>query len=145
MCSSDLSNFSACSFAPSAPVTPGNTAVNVVMTISTTQAITSQSAGGLSSTTLYAFWLLFPGITIVCCASRTRITRSVLQRFIAVASLPTLLLLMLTLLSCSGTSVGGRKGQSGTPPGTYKILVTGTSPGTSADAGQSAQVTLVVH
>jgi hypothetical protein len=60
-------------------------------------------------------------------------------------SFPALLLLLLTLLSCSGASVGGRKGQPGTPPGTYKILVTGTSAGTPADSGQSAQVTLVVH
>jgi hypothetical protein len=49
------------------------------------------------------------------------------------------------MFSCSGTSIGGRKGQPGTPPGTYKIIVTGTSSGTPADAGQATQVTLVVH
>ena len=67
------------------------------------------------------------------------------EEFVALTSLPTLLLLMLTLLSCSGTSIGGRQGQPGTPPGTYKIIVTGTSAGAPADAGQSTQVTLVVH
>jgi len=33
---------------------------------------------------------------------------------------------------------------SGTLPGTYHITVTGTSPGTPPDAGQSVQVILVV-
>jgi hypothetical protein len=34
---------------------------------------------------------------------------------------------------------------SGTLPGTYHITVTGTSPGTTADAGQSVQVILIVN
>jgi len=142
---SGLPDLSACSFAPSSPVTPGNTAVNVVMTISTTAATTSQLARGASPSTFFAVWMLLPGIVIVWGASRPRITHRPRQRFAALASLPTLLLLMLTFLSCSGTSIGGRRGQPGTPPGTYKITVTGTSPGAPADAGQTKQVMLVVH
>jgi len=138
---SGLPLLSACSFAPSSPVTPGNTAVNLVMTISTTAATAAQLAGGAAPSSLYAVWLLLPGITIVWCASRPRTRRKAKRRFIALASLPTLLL-MLTLLSCSGTSIGGRKGQPGTPPGTYTVTVTGTSPDASA---KSTQVTLVVH
>ena len=111
------------------------------MTISTTAATAAQLAGGAAPSSLYAVWLLLPGITIVWCASRPRTRRKAKRRFIALASLPTLLL-MLTLLSCSGTSIGGRKGQPGTPPGTYTVTVTGTSPDASA---KSTQVTLVVH
>jgi hypothetical protein len=141
---SRLPVLSACSFAPSSPVTPGSTAVNVVMTISTTAATTSQLAGGVLPSTFYAVWLL-PGIAVVWCASRLHIRPSARRRFVTLASLPAILLLMLALLSCSGASIGGRKIQPGTPPGTYMIVLTGTSPGTPADAGQSTQVTLVVH
>jgi len=58
-----------------------------------------------------------------------------------------LILLLLTLPSCSGVSSvgGGGGGNQGTPPGNYKITVTGTSPAVPADAGQSTQVTLVVN
>jgi hypothetical protein len=142
---SGLPDLSACSFAPSSPVTPGNTAVNVVMTISTTASTTTQLAGGATPSTLYAVWLLLPGISVVCCAARPCARRSTRRKFVALASFPVLLLLMLTLLSCSGASIGGRKGQPGTPPGTYTIILTGTSPGAPADAGQSTQVKLVVH
>jgi hypothetical protein len=139
---SGLPDLSACSFAPSAPVTPGNTAVNVVMTISTTAATTAQLEKRGSPSVLYGVWLLLPGIAIRLWASRARTRRIIRQKFVALASLPTLLLLTLTLLSCSGTSIGGRKGQPGTPPGTYTINVTGASPGAAA---KTTPVMLVVH
>jgi hypothetical protein len=47
-------------------------------------------------------------------------------------------------LSCSGVSNGGGGGGGGTPQ-TYQVTVTGTSPGTPPDAGQSVIVTLVVN
>jgi hypothetical protein len=137
---SNLPDLSACSFAPSAPVTPGNSAVNAVMTISTTAATTAQLGPRTPASILYAAWLLLPCITIACFSIRPRTRR----KRSALVSFP-ILLLLLSLISCSGASVGGHRGQPGTPPGTYKILVTGTSSSTPADSGQSTQVTLVVH
>ena len=53
--------------------------------------------------------------------------------------------LLSLLTSCAGVSNGGSGGGgSGGNPVTYKVTVTGTSPGTAADAGQSTVVTLVV-
>lgn len=143
---SGLPSLSQCSFNPPGPVTPlPFPGQSIVMTISTTAAITSQRSGGFSPMTLYAVWLLLPGITLVCRASRPHRRPNTRKKLAALASLPTLLLLMLTLLSCGGVSTGQHHVQPGTPPGTYPITVTGTSAGTSADAGQATQVTLVVH
>ncbi len=138
---SGLPDLSACSFAPSAPVTPGNSAANVVMTISTTAAITSLVTSGGPRSTFYAVWLLLPGIVVGWCATRARGKR----KFMALSSAPVLLLLMFTLLSCGGVSTGQHGGHPGTPPGKYTIIVTGTSAGTPADSGQSTAVTLVVN
>jgi hypothetical protein len=55
-------------------------------------------------------------------------------------------LLMMTVLSCGGASTGGgAPPPSGNQPVIYHITVTGTSPGTVPDFGQSAQVLLVVN
>ncbi len=137
----NLPTLSSCSFAPSAPVTPGNSAANVVMTISTTAATTADSRlPARYWPSLYALWLLAPGIVIGCVAGR----RTAARNFRVSGPLLMLFLLMLTL-SCGGASTAGGGGQPGTPPGTYKITVTGASPGAVADAGQATQVTLVVN
>jgi hypothetical protein len=54
---------------------------------------------------------------------------------------------MIALISCAGVSSGGGSSGGGQPPQpvTYHITVTGTSPGTPADAGQSTTVALVVN
>jgi hypothetical protein len=57
-------------------------------------------------------------------------------------AIPIFILLAFSLLSCSGVSSGG-SGMTGNPT-TYHVTVTGTSPGTAADAGQSVQVILIV-
>jgi hypothetical protein len=140
---SGFPSYSQCMFNPAAPVTPGNSSANVVMTISTTAATTvSRWAGGRSI--FYAVSLLLPGIAL----SRGRGARGSKKRNLWVpGSIATFLLLMLTLPACGGVSSagGGGGGHPGTPPGTYKITVTGASSGTPPDACQSVQVTLVVH
>ncbi len=141
-----LPALSQCTFAPSAPVTPGNSATTVVLTITTTGTSASSDTSQRASRfrlPLYAGILMMPMLFVFAAADRR-------QR------LATLLLLLFSLLlimtACSGVSSGGSGGSGGgqgtsqrTPPGTYKITVTGTSPGTSPDAGQSTQVTLVVN
>jgi hypothetical protein len=135
-----LPALSQCSFDPSAPVTPGNSAANVVMSISTTAATTAFLASPYRRSILYA--TLLPGIVIVWAGSRRR-----KQRLTVLGTIALLLFLMLALPSCGGVSSGGsgRTGQPGTPPGTYTITVTGTSSGAPPDAGQSTPVTLVVN
>jgi hypothetical protein len=54
-------------------------------------------------------------------------------------------LMIMVFVSCAGVSNGGGGGGQPPPPATYHITVTGTSPGTPSDAGQSTTVTLVVN
>jgi len=140
---SGIPAYSQCMFNPAAPVTPGNSSANVVMTISTTAATTaSRWTDGRSI--VYAMWFLLPGIVLTW---RTGERRSNKRKLWVSGSIAIFLLLILTLPACGGVSSagGGGGGHPGTPPGTYKITVTGASSGTPVDAGQSVQVTLVIH
>ena len=145
-CSTGLPSLSQCSFSPSAPVTPGNSSAAVVMTISTTATTTAQGWRSTHRSFLYAVWLLLPGMLI----SVRMHGGGFRRRKLSVAGVIAILLLLVFLASCAGASSGGSGGgggggHPGTPPGTYKITVTGTSSGAPADAGQSTQVTLVVN
>jgi len=138
---SGLPLLSKCLFAPATPVTPGDSAATVVMTISTTAPTTAShwQRGSI----FYAIWLLFPAIA-VCGGTIDRILprrRRAAWKWIA------LLFLLLVLPSCSGVSSNGGGGgsQPGTPSGSYTVTVTGTSTGAPADAGQTTQVILVVN
>ncbi len=136
----NLPSLALCSFNPAAPVTPGNSAVNVVMTISTT-ATTSALRARRSS--FYAAWLVLPGLAI-CWVGLGR--RSAKSKLAPLTGSTILFLLVLVFTACGGVSSGGGGGgKQGTPPGTYKITVTGASSGTPADSGQTTQVTLVVN
>lgn len=140
-CAGGLPAGAQCIFNPSAPVALGITSAAVVMTISTgTSAIALRSPVGHSI--FYALWLLFPGIVIV----YGEVTTRSLKRKARVAGVAMLLLLTLSLslLSCGGVSSGGITSTTGGQPTIYQITVTGTSPGTTPDAGQSAVVALVV-
>jgi len=223
-----------CLFNPSTPVTPGSSAADVVMNISTTAATADFRASANHPAMFYPLGLLLPGFVTgltVSCIPKKRGPR-------VVGWMATLSLLLMTfaLLSCGGVSTGGGGGtcssmpgvpagltassttstgttlgwtassvgsgcsatytvyknaallttttsptnnvsglsagttysfavaasdsygssaqspainvttlSSGTLPGTYHITVTGTSPGTTPDAGQSVQVILIVN
>jgi hypothetical protein len=137
---SGLPALAQCLFSPSAPVTPGNSSASVVMTITTTAATTSLALPGGNGSIFYAVGLLLPGMLIGCVA----LGRNSGKRTLSLAGALAMLLLLLLLASCAGASSGGG-GHQGTPPGTYKFTVTGTSSGAPADAGQSTQVSLVVN
>jgi hypothetical protein len=138
---------SICNFTPN-PVTPGNSAAAVVLTISTTPS--SASSAPHTAVFLYVLGLALPGAVLITRVGR-RGRRSKLTRS---ASLFGLFLLLAWLPSCGGGGSngggggggGGELGQ-GTQPGTYTIVVTGTS-GTQGTAGylsnQAPSVTLVV-
>lgn len=153
-CASGLPAGAQCIFVPSAPVPLGSGSAAVVMTITVPNGTASLrppephsreahpivADSIVSHSIYYALWFLFPGIVIVCSE-----TRRCSRRKARLWSVAALLLLTLTLFSCGGVSNGASTtGTTGNQPVIYQITVTGTSPGTTADAGQSAVVALVV-
>lgn len=140
-CTAGLPPQAQCSFSPSGAVTPGNSAVDVVMSISTKAS--KASVGWMSGRiwALYAMWLL-PGIVIAGSARKNRAGKWVARA----GGLALFLPIVLLCLSCAGASTGGGGGGNPPPnPVTYHVTVTGTSPGTAPDPGQSTTVTLIVN
>jgi hypothetical protein len=140
-CTAGLPAQAQCSFSPSGAVTPGNSAVDVVMSIST--KADKASVGWMSGRiwVLYAMWLL-PGIVIAGSARKNRAGKWLGR----VGGLALFLPIVVLCLSCSGASTGGGGGGNPPPnPVTYHVTVTGTSPGTATDPGQSTTVTLIVN
>ena len=140
---------SQCTFNPTS-VTPGSSSASVVMTITTTastaKAVRSaaQPRGGVLI--FFTSWLALPGFVLLGGAPRKpRHRKSTFW-----ISLVALLLLAMLLTSCSGATGisnnggggGGGGGQQGTAPGTYSIIVTGTS---GALTHQAPAVQLVVN
>jgi len=134
---------SLCGFTPGT-VTPGNSSAAVVMSMSTTAAASSSSRAGR----LYALLLGLPGVALLGIRRHGRRRRKPSQVF----CLFSLFLLALSLVSCGGGgSNGGGSGgggggggggqQQGTQPGTYTIIVTGTS-GTLSHAAASVILTV---
>ena len=138
-CTAGLPAQAQCIFTPSTPQTPGSSAVDVVMNISTVASKARLQSRNRHASIVAAVCMLLPGIVINFGAAGRRSIRPRIR----VLGLIAILLLIGLLLSCSGVSSGGT-GSGGGPPVTYTITVTGTSPGTASDAGQSVQVKLVV-
>ncbi len=128
-----------CLFSPSDPQTPGDSAVDVVMTISTAASSTTSRRRSDKLPIFYAMWLLLPAVVLgATCRRKASVFLRPLSLFITT-------LCLLALLACAGVSTGGGGGGGGTQnPVSYKITVTGTSPGTAADPLQSTVVTLVI-
>ena len=140
-CTHGLPAGARCSFNPSGAVTPGNSAVDVVMSISTMQTGSNASHRKPNpfSATLF---LLLPGIVIGTSRFGSCKSKFTLRAFFIVGVMS----LLIIMLACAGASTGGTGsiGTSTSTPVTYQVTVTGSSPGTTPDAGQSAMVTLVV-
>ncbi|MGH9493880.1 MAG: hypothetical protein ACRD3B_02685 [Candidatus Sulfotelmatobacter sp.] len=134
---------SQCAINPS-PVTPGSSTASVTMTIITTRS--SRATHLLGKTALLIPWLALPGLMLFTTRPR-RIRRG---KSALVAALFGLFMLALLLPSCGeagpNTSTtqtgGGGQQQQGTQPGTYTIMVTGTSGSLSH---QATAVTLIVN
>lgn len=141
-CSAGLPTGAQCMFNPSTAVTPGNSAVDVVMSISTKATSANQRFPLDGIALLLAGGSLFPAIVLAPPTSRNRQNRA---RF-GLAMLLCFLFVLMWLPSCSGVSKSNTGSGGGTTnPVTYQITVTGSSPGTPPDAGQSTQVLLVVN
>jgi hypothetical protein len=134
-CTAGLPVQAQCVFNPSTPQTPGNSAVDAVMNISTTTASGSQVRPRRVAT-LVAPWLLLPGIALGWVVAGARGA----TRKRCGLGLPILLVLLTGFLpSCSGVSNGGGGGTG--PPVPYNVTVTGTS----GSLSHSVQVTLIVN
>jgi hypothetical protein len=129
-----------CIFNPSAPVTPGNSAIDMVMNISTSGTSVRSETPVRGNLPPPAMWLPVAAIVIGMSASghRTAKPRQLLGCVV-------FCLMMMGLVSCAGVGNGGGGAGQRPPPATYYITVTGTSSGTPSDAGQSTTVTLVVN
>jgi hypothetical protein len=136
-CPSGLPAGAQCQFNPSGPQTPGASAVDVVMSIST--ATRSAASPPAHAAAFYGLWFAWPAAVIVWGGANSREKKRARSRL---GAIPIFILLAFSLLSCSGVSSGG-SGMTGNPT-TYHVTVTGTSPGAAADAGQSVQVILIV-
>jgi|GEM_PF-416203 len=124
----------ACSFTP-ASVTPGNSSAAVVMTVATMAASNSSAR----SPAVYALWLVMPALVVLGSRKRYRNGRlGLLSFWLAFCALA------FSVASCGGgTGNGGNSGQQqGSQPGTYTIIVTGTS---GALVHRAAPVTLIVN
>ena len=141
-CMAGLPTGAQCSFSPSNPITPGTTAVNVVMSISTPSSKAALQWPLTPASSIYAICFSMAALIFVSGpGGERRKARRISQCIATVFVLP----LLISLVSCSGVSSGGG---GGTPPPvnpvTYQITVTGTSPGTAPAAGHSVKVSLVV-
>ncbi len=123
-----------CLFAPSTPVTPGSSAVDVVMNISTTA---NSHRASRSNVLFYSLGLLLPAIVIGWAKGKGRRSRKPLSSL----ALLGLLAFALYLPSCGGVSSGGGGGggNCSSTPGIPSGLVASstTSTGTTLSWGPS--------
>jgi hypothetical protein len=140
-CPQGLPSGAQCNFSPSAPVTPGTSAVNVVMSIATSANGAALKSREGRSWMVYATWFFLPALAMISGSVRNR-SQKLRRLFFAITALP----FLLCLASCSGVSSAGNGGTSPPPNSgiTYLVTVSGSSPGTPPTAGHSAIVTLIV-
>jgi hypothetical protein len=140
-CTAGLPSGASCNFSPATPVTPGTSAVNVVMSIATPASRVALSALAAHRWILYATWLCLPlAVSLVAIrpgkASRAR----------SLYVMPFAIALISLFASCSGVSTTD-PGGTGHPnnPVSYHVTVTASSPGVPDAPGHSAVVALVVN
>jgi hypothetical protein len=142
-CAKGLPSGAQCNFSPSSPITPGASAINVVMSIST-QGSSAALSRGVRGAVVLAASLFMPALLWAFTSPRRRHRSRGKLGFLPVIMLTVPLLLILA--SCSGVSAQGGGGTT-LPPGnpvTYQVTVRASSPGLPDSASHSAIVTLIV-
>lgn len=138
-CTAGLPAGAQCLFSPST-VTPGNSAANVVMNISTTKANIQQweafVPGQFPPPTI---WLPVAAIVV----SMGAFGNGTSNKWRQVLGAAIVGLAMMAFVSCAGVSSAGDGGQP-PPPATYTVTVTGTSSDTPPDVHRTT-VKLVVN
>ncbi len=80
-CSAGLPSQAQCSFSPSGAITPGTSAVDVVMSIATKAGSAAINPPARRSLALYAIWLAMPGLVVVAAATTKRKKKRLSQLF----------------------------------------------------------------
>jgi hypothetical protein len=141
-CTEGLPSGAQCMFTPATPVTPGTSAVNVLMSISTGPTTAERREPRSRAVwILWASFLLAPAMVVLSSAPRT--LKKAKRLLLSSLVLP----LFLVLASCSGVSSASGAGGGTSPtsnPVTHLVTVSGSSPGTPPSAGHSVVVTLIV-
>jgi hypothetical protein len=140
-----------CSFSPSSVVAQGGTSLSTIVTITTTAATASllrpERPGTKPGSTKSESGILLASLSSVGLFGLLLVGRGKKgngkKRAAGVLLGMMLLLMMSTLVGCSGTSSGTKTG-SGTPAGSYVVTVTSTGTGTGAPT-HSLGLTLVVQ
>ena len=142
-CAKGLPSGAQCNFSPSTPITPGASAIDVVMSIST-QGSSAASNRRFRGAGLFAGSLFMPVLLWLFGSPRRQHKgRGKLGLLPAIlATVP----LMLILVSCSGVSAQGGGGTILPPsnPVTYQVTVRASSPGLADSANHSTIIELVV-
>jgi hypothetical protein len=141
-CAKGLPSGAQCNFSPSTPITPGASAINIVMSISSggSSAALHRAVRGMA--VLAALFL--PALTWVFGSPRRpHKSRGKLGLLSAITLAVPLLLI---LVSCSGVSAQGGGGTTLPPsnPATYHVTVIASSPGVPDSASHSTTVELIV-
>jgi sugar lactone lactonase YvrE len=121
---SGLPSMAGCTFTPSATVTPNASTVTTTLNITTAPHTTSAALGlfGHHSGPLYAIWLLLPAVLlgmVGMAAPKGRKRLSYAVGFLLVS-------VCLSQTACGGASPGVNP-TTGTPAGTYSVMVTGVA------------------
>ncbi len=142
-CANGLPPGSQCTFSPSVPITPGTSAINVVMSIST-QGSKAASNRTFRGAAVLAATLFMPALLWVLRSPGRQPKGKGKRRLLLVVTLVVPLLLI--LISCSGVSAGSGNGTPLPPsnPVTYHVTVMASSPGLPDSASHSTIVTLIV-
>jgi hypothetical protein len=142
-CVQGLPPGSQCKFSPSTPITPGTSAINVVMSIST-QASSAAFKRTFRGAAVLAGTLCMPALLWIFRSPCRQSKGKGKLRWLVVGTLA--VPLALTLVSCSGVSTQSGGGTTLPPnnPITYQVTVMASSPGLPDSASHSVKVTLIV-
>jgi len=142
---SGLPNEAACSFSPTSPITPsGTAAVNITLTVSTSEPATSSNVTSLHRRAFDNLGRIFSSASLAALflfrmpqrfRGRSRVLRIAILGILSVGM----------LCSCGGGhSSQPTPAQSLTPAGTDTFKVTATQQGATAPVSQATQLTLIV-
>jgi sugar lactone lactonase YvrE len=118
-----LPELATCTFTPSATVTPNGTTATATLNITTTAHTTAMALVPSHSSSLPAVWLILPAMflgTVGMARPKGRKLLSLCLLFMLVGG-------CLFQAACSGVSTPAVNTSTGTPAGTYSVIVTGTA------------------
>lgn len=128
-----------CSLSPSS-VVPGATGATAIMTITTAASVAaSQPPRLFANGPLYAIWVPLQGMGLIGITLAGR--RGAAKKWRLSALMGLVILILIVMTACAGGTGVVPQPQSGTPAGTYKITVVGSS----GALQHSASVTLIVQ